>query len=185
VDQTGYHRTISLFHAQEVLLAESTPIPRLFRSGVIVVDQGRCLACRECEVVCSLYHENECNPALSRIRVEFDDFTPGLPTVIVCKQCDWPACLYACAARWPEPAISVDPSTGARVIDPCKCKGCGDCLHACPLTPERTVIGSHKSGRRRVYFKCDLCSGRSEGPVCVQICPGGALCLVSAEERGK
>ena len=166
-------------------MAESTLLPRLPRSGVIVVDQTLCLACRECEVACSLVQEGECNPALSRIRVEFDDFKPGLPTVLVCKQCDWPACLYACAARWPDPAISIDPDTGARVIDPEKCKGCGDCLRACPLTPERTVIGFHKVGKRRVYFKCDLCAGRPEGPVCVQLCPGKALRLVPAEERGK
>jgi carbon-monoxide dehydrogenase iron sulfur subunit len=166
-------------------LVESTLPSRLSRSGVIVVDQTLCMACRECEVACSLVHEGECNPALSRIRIEFDDFKPQLPTVVVCKQCDWPACLYACAARWPDPAISVDPASGARVIDPAKCKGCGDCLSACPLTPERTVIGFRKAGKRRVYSKCDLCAGRPEGPVCVQLCPGKALRLVSAEERDK
>ena len=160
-----------------------TKIATLLRSGLIQVDNSRCLACRECEVACSLYHEDECNPHLSRIRVDFDDFVPGLPTVIACKQCDWPACAYACSARWEEPALSIHEATGARAIDPGLCRGCGSCLRACPLTPERSVIGYKQVGRKRTYFKCDLCSSRAEGPVCVQICPGKALTYVTAEER--
>ena len=97
---------------------------KLQRSGVIQVDVKRCLACRECEVACSLYHEQECNPALSRIQVDFDDYVPGFPDIRVCKQCDYPACLYACAARWDEPALKVDPVTGARYIDRDLCRGC-------------------------------------------------------------
>ena len=92
-------------------------IPQLPRSGVIEVDESLCLTCRECEVSCSLYHEDECNPSLSRIHIWFDDFIPGLPTIVVCKQCDWPACYYACASLWDEPAMSIDASTGARYID--------------------------------------------------------------------
>jgi carbon-monoxide dehydrogenase iron sulfur subunit len=149
--------------------------PRVRRSGAIRVDESRCLTCRECEVACSLYHEGECNPDLSRIRIEFDDFTPGLPSIIVCKQCEWPACYYACASRWEEPAMLIDGTTGARYVDAAKCRGCGGCARACPLMPEQSVIGYKQIGRKRIYFKCDLCSGRSDGPVCVQICPGKAL----------
>ena len=160
-------------------------IPEIRRSGVIQVDEQACLTCRECEVACSLYHESECNPHLSRIRVDFDDFVPGFPSIRVCKQCDWPACYYACAARWEEPAMTIDVATGARYVDPAKCRGCGECLRACPLTPERQVVFFKKVGRRRVYLKCDLCYDRPEGPVCVQACPSGALTYVSAEERRK
>lgn len=158
-------------------------IPELARSGVIVADTDRCLACRECEVACSLYHEAECNPSLSRIRITFDDFIPGPPTITVCKQCDWPACYYACASLWEDPAITIDEASGARVIDPEKCRGCGACMRACPLTPERAVIGIKRVERKRVYFKCDLCHARVEGPLCVEICPSGALTFVPATER--
>lgn len=153
------------------------------RSGVIQVDAKECLACRECEVACSLHHEQECNPALSRVQVDFNDYVAGFPDIHVCKQCDWPACLYACAARWEEPAIRIDPATGARIIDPALCHGCGDCVRTCPLSPERAVIGMKRVERKRVYFKCDLCCDRPEGPVCVAICPGGALTYIPAEER--
>jgi len=158
-------------------------IPSLQRSGVIEVDASLCLACRECEVSCSLYHEDECNPSLSRIRIWFDDFSPGLPSVVVCKQCDWPACYYACASRWDEPAMSIDEGSGARYVDSEKCRGCGACMRACPLTPERAVMRFKTVGRKRVYFKCDLCYDRPEGPVCVEICPGQALTFVPAEGR--
>lgn len=161
----------------------TTPIRKLSRSGVIVADGDRCLACRECEVACSLYHEDECRPALSRIRIDFDDFIPGPPTITVCKQCDWPACYYACASLWDDPAIFIDQATGARGIDPQKCRGCGACARACPLMPERAVIASRRSAHRQIYLKCDLCYDRPEGPICVEICPGAALTLISAEER--
>jgi protein NrfC len=160
-------------------------IVQVRRSGAIEVDESLCLTCRECEVACSLHHEGECNPSLSRIRVEYDDFVPGLPSVVVCKQCEWPACYYACAARWDEPAVRIDPASGARYVDAELCRGCDACLKACPLTPERTVIGYWARGRKRIYFKCDLCYDRPEGPLCVEICPGGALRLVPASEREK
>jgi carbon-monoxide dehydrogenase iron sulfur subunit len=159
-------------------------IPQLQRSGVIEVDEDLCLTCRECEVFCSLYHEGECNPNVSRIRVSYDDFVPGPPSIAVCKQCDWPACYYACASRWDEPAILIDKVTGARYIDSGKCRGCGACARACPLMPDQPVIG-FRQGRRRIYFKCDLCHDRAEGPVCVQICPGNAIRFIPAEERSK
>ena len=153
------------------------------RSGVIVADNTRCLTCRECEVACSLYHESECNPALSSIQIDFDDFVPGLPDIRICKQCDFPACAYACRSRWDEPALVIDERTGARVIKPDLCRGCGACARACPLTPERQVIHFRQVGRKRIYYKCDLCSDRLEGPVCVAICPGNALTYVPADER--
>jgi len=156
-------------------------IPQVQKSGVIAVDTNRCLACRECEVACSLYHEDECNPFFSRIHIDFDDFVPGQPTITVCKQCDWPACYFACAARWDEPAIFIDEKTGARVIDPDLCRGCGECVRACPLMPERAIIGFKKVGRQRVYFKCDLCYTREEGPICVAVCPCEALTYVPAK----
>jgi carbon-monoxide dehydrogenase iron sulfur subunit len=155
------------------------------KSGVIKADASRCLACRECEVACSLYHENECNPQLSRIHITFDDFVPGLPAITVCKQCDWPACYYACAARWEESAIRIDLTTGARVIDPDLCRGCGDCVRACPIMPEKEVIGYKSVNRRRIYLKCDLCYSREEGPVCVAVCPGGALTFEPAKGSHK
>ena len=160
-------------------------IPKLQRSGVIEVDGSLCMTCRECEVSCSLYHDGECSPNLSLIRIQYDDFTPGNPVIFVCKQCDWPACYYACASRWDDDsAIRIDETTGARYVDPEKCRGCGACLRACPLTPAHSVI-SFKKGNKRIYFKCDLCYDRPEGPVCVDVCPSEALKFITVAERSK
>lgn len=150
---------------------------------MIEVDADLCLTCRECEVACSLYHEGLCAPSLSRIDVSYDDFTAGAPRITVCRQCDWPACVYACAALWDTPALRIDAATGARVIDPELCRGCGACVRACPLSAEHPVIGLKTVDRQRVYFKCDLCYDRPAGPACVDICPGGALSYVPASER--
>jgi Fe-S-cluster-containing hydrogenase component 2 len=155
------------------------------RSGVIQADEKSCFTCRECEVACSLYHERQCIPELSRIQVVYDDFAPGFAALRLCKQCDWPACYYACAALYEDPALALDPLTGARYVDEAKCRGCGACLRACPLTPERPVIQFKKIGRKKIAFKCDLCRGRAEGPVCVQVCPARCLTYTPAETRRK
>jgi len=155
------------------------------KSGVISVDNRRCLECRECEVACSLYHEGECSPSLSRIHVIFDDFVPSFPTIELCKQCTWPACYYACTSLYEDPAMYIDPRTGARTIDEAKCTGCGSCAAACPLMPQETIIGYRQLNWKRTYFKCDLCKDRANGPVCVEACPSMALTYVPATERGR
>ena len=164
-------------------MESQTRVRQVQRSGVIQVNEKLCLTCRECEIACSLFHEGQCNPELSRIRVDFNDFVAGFPDIRVCKQCDWPACYYACAEGWDEPAMRIDERTGARYVDEDRCRGCGACARACPLTPERPVVFPKAVGRKRIHFKCDLCRDRPEGPLCVEICPGGALTFVPAEER--
>lgn len=171
----------------QAALAATGALPRPQRSGFIQADPKKCLACRECEVACSLSHEGQCNPELARIRIDHDDYVMGWPDMRVCKQCDFPACYFACLARWGETAegaaIAIDERTGARYVDEAKCRGCGACARACPLTPERPVIQSKKVGKKAIYFKCDLCRERAEGPVCVDVCPGQALTFTPAAER--
>jgi Fe-S-cluster-containing hydrogenase component 2 len=150
-------------------------LSKISRSGSINTDKRKCLECRECEVACSLYHEDECNPFLSRIHIDFDDFIPRFPEIEVCKQCDWPSCYSACVSLYKDPAMYVDSETGARVIDEEKCTGCGSCAAACPLMPEKMIIKFKEVEGKRVYFKCDLCNDRLEGPVCVEVCPTSAL----------
>lgn len=79
----------------------------------------------------------------------------------------------------------IDPKTGARVIDENKCTGCGACVAACPLMPEKTIVIYKEVKGRRIYLKCDLCKDRAEGPVCVSACPSMALTYVPVKERRK
>lgn len=148
------------------------------RSGVIVVNKDLCSGCGICELACSLYHEGQCNPSLSRIDVEKIflslEFEPH-----VCIQCDWPSCYFEC----PTGAIKIDPKTGARYIDEDDCVGCGKCAEACPLMPKSEIIRYKTYQKKKIYFKCDLCKDREEGPVCVEMCPRNALSFVPMEDR--
>ena len=78
----------------QAALATAGTLAHPQRSGVIQADPKKCLNCRECEVACSLSHEGQCNPELSRIRIDASDYVVGWPDMRVCKQCDFPACYF-------------------------------------------------------------------------------------------
>jgi len=137
-------------------------------NSFIAVDENLCVGCELCELVCSMFHENEFKPDLSRIHIFRNPFE-GTFAPKVCIQCPNPKCLSACK----EKAISIDKTTGAKVIIDEKCTGCGKCAAACPINSESTVLKYHPL--RKVYVKCDLCKGE---PECTKWCPAGALhCL--------
>lgn len=133
--------------------------------GRIEFNDERCIWCRSCELICSLYHEGECNPALSRIRISLNLFEAEV-VGYVCRQCEDPKCLKAC----PVGAIRRDEGTGAYIILENECTACGLCAEACPYNDERRVLLFNPA--TKVYVKCDLCSG---APRCVQVCHSKAL----------
>lgn len=127
-----------------------------------------CVGCRTCEIVCSLAHDDQCQPSLSRIHTDYDP-TKTLSKLAVladvCRQCNMADCYLACAYD----ALTLDKETGARIIDPKKCTGCGECLAACPWN----MIVENKE--KNTFSKCDLCGG---DPQCVKYCPANALAFV-------
>ncbi len=158
----------------EAELPVRSPISMILRplaaKFLIGVDAGVCSGCLCCQLACSLFHEGECNLALARLYVFHDPFAGKDNLIEVCKQCLAPSCLYAC----PVPgAFTIDEATGARVINEEKCVGCGRCAEACPLNDRRTIIRYNPD--KRTYVKCDLCKDREAGPLCVEVCPWGAL----------
>lgn len=127
----------------------------------LTIDPDKCVACRTCEIVCSLVKTGECNPKEARIRVVvFDE--EGFYTPTVCFQCREAWCLQTCPAA----AIRKEVETGALVVDEEKCVGCRMCTMICPFGQ---VAVSSRSGKSS---KCDLCSG---DPTCVKFCPTGAI----------
>jgi len=153
-------------------------------TGYLVYDSRTCLGCQSCMFACSMSHQGEANPALSRIQIIRDapSFTkyPLDITMAVCRQCVSPLCVQNC----PTGAAHVDAEHGnIRVIDQDKCIGCKMCIQSCPQRPHRTIWNPFKNKSS----KCDLCidaphwskKGGPEGePACVTICPSKALKLV-------
>ncbi len=141
---------------------------------LIVTDRARCSGCQRCELSCTLRNDGRASHASARVQVWRNyNYGHGLGsgdgcfgncefTVEHCKQCKDPWCVNIC----PVHAINADPKTGARVIDPNKCIGCGMCHEACPWNMPRLdpVTG--------VSSKCIAC-GR-----CAQQCPNGAIKFV-------
>lgn len=152
-------------------------------AGYLVVDTKKCAGCLNCMMACSLAHEGEANPSLSRIQIVQDPFQryPNDLQQYQCRQCATPLCVQNC----PTGACHVDTANGnVRVIDEAKCIGCQTCLNSCPQTPHRTVWNpvTKKSS------KCDLCVntpywGEQGGPTgkqaCVEVCPMKAISLVT------
>jgi Fe-S-cluster-containing dehydrogenase component len=133
---------------------------------------------------CSMTHEGEGNPSLSRIQIIRDapSFTkyPYDIVMSVCRQCVSPLCVQNC----PTGACHVDAASGnVRRIDQSKCIGCKRCINSCPQRPHRTIWDPAK----KKSAKCDLCAdapywSQKGGPdgkqACIENCPAKALKLV-------
>ena len=153
-------------------------------SGYVVYDSSLCWGCQSCMYACSMGHQGEANPSLSRIQIIRDapSFTkyPNDIVMAVCRHCVTPVCVNSC----PVGAAHIDTANGnIRVIDEDNCIGCQMCLKMCPQRPRRTVWNPYK----KKSSKCDLCvnapywgrKGGPEGePACVTICPSRALRLI-------
>jgi protein NrfC len=150
--------------------------------GYIVYDSRLCFGCQSCMFACSMGHEGEANPAVSRIQIVRDVFTkyPYDIVMSVCRQCVTPLCVQNC----PTGACHVDTANGnVRRINEEKCVGCKTCIRSCPQRPHRTIWNPVKNKAT----KCDLCTnapywiqqgGANGHPACVEICPAKALKLV-------
>lgn len=132
----------------------------------IGADATLCRDCQACTLACSLYHEGECSLSLARLAIH-KDMAKYEFEIVLCRHCDPPECMLAC----PEDAIRLDDQRIAHIDDE-DCIRCGACETACPYD---AIVHNAATDR---YLKCDMCTGRDEGPLCVQVCPVGALTLV-------
>lgn len=136
----------------------------------IAVNPGLCTGCRECEMVCSLFHFGESHPERSALRVVRNE-GQGLaePLPLVCQQCDRPACIELC----PTEALSKAQDTGLMIVDGAACTACGECTLACPAGC------IFLDAREETALVCDLCGG---DPRCVPLCHSQCLTLGEAED---
>jgi carbon-monoxide dehydrogenase iron sulfur subunit len=139
----------------------------------LVINFEKCTGCHSCEMICSLTHDEECNPTLSRlaiIKTGGGGTSENIP--VVCQQCHHPFCADACVTG----AISRNEQTGALVVNEDLCVGCKSCVIACPLG------GILYHSAKHCAMKCDLCNG---DPQCVKACLYGALEYLTMDEWGR
>lgn len=141
-----------------------------------VFDLDRCAGCQACVIACTIENRAEQGINWRQVYTFNARNHPDLPLFhlsLACHHCAEPACLEAC----PTLAYSVDPRTGAVILDPGKCMGCKYCTWACPYDAPRY------NAAKGTTEKCHFCYWRlQEGlrPACVSACPLGALQI---EER--
>jgi Fe-S-cluster-containing hydrogenase component 2 len=136
---------------------------KMNKPPAIVVSTEFCRGCDMCTLACSLYHTGQCNPGQARLRVT-KDIEQHRFSIVICKQCEEPACFEAC----PADAMERDDEGVVSIIAE-NCIACGSCQAACPYE----AITFHEG--TDYYLKCDLCKGRAEGPMCAEVCPTGAV----------
>ena len=136
----------------------------------VVARPELCRGCQVCTLACSLDHEGECRPSAARLRV-VAHLAEHAFEVTICQHCDDPACLAAC------PAEALVLREGVVGLEAGLCVVCGACATACP----HDAVFYHEGLGR--YLKCDLCAERASGPLCVELCPVGALALVRPAEQ--
>jgi len=127
--------------------------------------------------MCALYNEGIGGPVLSRIRLTGNSLTAEFG-IHMCRQCLAPSCYEACPLK--DEAMCIDESNGIKFINEDKCVGCKACISACPFIPAEIMFNEEKNRP----FKCDLCRGRDEGPICVEYCPVGALKIMKSRKGG-
>ncbi|TCW18094.1 glutamate synthase small subunit-like protein [Raoultella sp. BIGb0138] len=152
--------------------------PKDTMNHFIISDSRQCIGCKACEVACVMAHNDEQHvltpqrflPRISVIKHEHQR------NAITCRHCESAPCARSC----PNGAIS---QLNDRVlVHQEKCIGCKSCMVACPFGVMQIVLAPAAAGKvKATAHKCDLCSGRAEGPACVQHCPAQALQLATEE----
>lgn len=110
----------------------------------------------------------------SKIEVEMDG---PISFSASCRICENAECVEAC----PVAAMWRDDDTGLVRVEADRCIGCWMCIMACPQGSITTRV--EPDIKMRQADKCDLCTGRGEGPACVQACPNDALVFEDRDER--
>src|ERR1035441_4166251 len=146
---------------------------------ILVFHRDHCLACRSCELACSVAHSEsgaletaiaeDCPPVrrvvLMQRTLDPTDLASGSDGIdaLRCEQCLEPLCAFACKSG----ALRRDPLTGRVTLDDARCVACFMCLTVCPF-------GIRPDPARDRVVRCDVCRDRAT-PACVEACPTGAL----------
>ncbi|MFX0107530.1 MAG: 4Fe-4S dicluster domain-containing protein [Candidatus Hodarchaeota archaeon] len=129
-------------------------------------DPQICTGCMICVNVCSMHYYKVISPVRSRVRAV--RIEPGLDFPLFCRNCEDAPCIASC----PEDALSRT-SKGVVIVNNKKCRGCEECVKACPYFAIRIHPDIGKA------FKCIQCGQ------CVKRCPVDAIWLTSDDKLAK
>lgn len=142
-----------------------------------LIDTGRCINCKTCEIACKDINQAARGVRLRRVRTfETGDF----PHVLVrnfsmsCNHCEDPLCLRHCPAK----AYSQRPD-GIVVHHRERCIGCRYCTWVCPYGAPQY------DSQKGCVHKCNFCYeelDRGNEPACVSGCPTRAISVQFADE---
>lgn len=130
----------------------------------------KCIGCDSCSMICSQNKYGAVRPKAAGIRVVKDAWLK-LEKPVVCRHCKKAPCLKSC----PSGALHRGPKSETIFLDSSLCTGCGICVDSCPF---QAIFMEEIS---KVAVKCDLCAGLNS-PLCVQVCPVGALVLETGKD---
>jgi NAD(P)H-nitrite reductase large subunit/Fe-S-cluster-containing hydrogenase component 2 len=145
--------------------------------ALLIFNRERCLACRACELACSVTHSGS-----QRLEAAIAEALPPKRRVTIaagkdgidalrCEQCAEPLCAFSCKSG----ALHRDPISGWIALEESRCVGCFMCLMVCPHGIRPDPATDH-------VVRCDVCLGR-EIPACVAACPTGALATEAPPAR--
>ena len=140
------------------------------------IDYSRCIGCQTCVQACE-----ECDTHRGRSLIHLEtirrqDTVQTAPQV--CMHCEDPICAQVC----PADAIKQTPDGVVQSAQKPRCIGCSNCVLACPFGVPKYVAKIDQ------MMKCDQCYDRTstgKRPMCVTVCPSGALAFGTREEIEK
>ncbi|HMD69870.1 MAG TPA: FAD-dependent oxidoreductase [Bryobacteraceae bacterium] len=145
--------------------------------ALLIFNRDRCLACRACELACSVVHSSSqrleaaiAEALLPKRRVTIAAGKNGVDA-LRCEQCAEPLCAFSCKSG----ALHRDPISGWIALEESRCVGCFMCMMVCPH-------GIRPDPATDRVVRCDVCLDR-EMPACVAACPTGALGTEAPPER--
>ena len=145
--------------------------------SILIFNRERCLACRACELACSVAHSQsgQLETAIAeelppKRRVTVAAGKDGIEA-LRCEQCAEPLCAFSCKSG----ALHRDPISGWIALEESRCVGCFMCMMVCPHGIRPDPATDH-------VVRCDVCLDR-ETPACVAACPTGALATQAPPAR--
>jgi len=113
-----------------------------------VLDSERCVGCESCMFACTR-RDGKASLESSRIRVRSIGGMERGFTIVVCRACEDPSCMYYC----PVDALKKRRHGGV-VLNREKCIGCGSCVEACPLS---AITMDEEKNKPLICIYCGFC----------------------------